>query len=136
MPAERRALRAKAHHLSPCVSIGQQGLTAAVLHEVDVALRAHELIKIRVFSEARDERERFLVEICDALEAAPVQHLGKLLIVWRKAPEPIPAETPPAARRQKRSPATRGKERQSATHGKSNTPVVSSRRRRASARGH
>ena len=45
-PAARRALRAKAHHLRPFVSIGQHGLTPAVLHEIDVNLLAHELIKI------------------------------------------------------------------------------------------
>ena len=53
-PAERRALRARAHHLHAVVTVGQHGLTAAVLREIDVNLRAHELIKVRVFS---DERE-------------------------------------------------------------------------------
>jgi len=54
--AERRALRAKAHHLHAVVAIGQHGLTPSVLHEIDVNLIAHELIKIRVFSDARAER--------------------------------------------------------------------------------
>jgi len=49
-PSQRRALRAKAHHLDPVVTIGHHGLTPAVLHEIDVALLAHELVKIRVFS--------------------------------------------------------------------------------------
>ena len=56
-PAERRALRAKAHHLEPVVIVGQHGLTPAVLHEIDLALAKHELVKVRVFSDARDERE-------------------------------------------------------------------------------
>jgi putative YhbY family RNA-binding protein len=86
-PAERRALRAKAHHLDPVVSVGQHGLTPAVLHEIDVSLKAHELIKIRVFGDERDLREAMLGRICDELDAAPVQHLGKLLVVWRPAPE-------------------------------------------------
>jgi len=90
--AERRALRAKAHALSPVVSIGQQGLTPAVLHEIDVNLLAHELIKIRVFADQRADREALLQRICDELDAAPVQHIGKLLIVWRKA---VRAEDPP-----------------------------------------
>jgi RNA-binding protein len=86
--AQRRAFRARAHALHPVVSIGQHGLTPAVLHEIDVALLAHELIKIRVFSNARDERAALLARICAELAAAPVQHLGKVLIVWRQAPEP------------------------------------------------
>lgn len=98
-PAERRALRAKAHHLHPVVSIGQHGLTGAVLHEIDVALRAHELVKIRVFSDDRTEREVLLARICTELDAASVQQLGKLLIVWRPAPQPVVTEPAPATHR-------------------------------------
>ena len=99
--AQRRALRAKAHHLEPVVSIGQQGLTPAVRNEIDVALRAHELIKIRVHSESRTEREAMLADIVASLACAPVQHLGKLLIVWRENPDkhdaPAPDHAKPAA---------------------------------------
>jgi RNA-binding protein len=84
-PAERRDLRAKAHRLRPVVSVGQHGLTAGVLHEIDVNLLAHELIKVRVFIDARGAREAVLSRICAELEAAPVQHIGKLLVVWRPA---------------------------------------------------
>jgi len=86
------------------VSIGQGGLTPSVLHEIDVSLRAHELVKIRVFAAERDDREAMLARICQALDAAPVQHLGKVLIVWRPAPEPevapAPARPRSAAKRQ------------------------------------
>jgi RNA-binding protein len=88
-PAERRTYRAKAHSLHPVVAIGQHGLTPAVLHEIDVNLLAHELIKIRVFSDERDERETLLARICADLDAAPVQHLGKILTIWRPAPPPV-----------------------------------------------
>src|SRR5215470_20142381 len=91
-PLERRALRAKAHHLHPVVSVGQHGLTAAVLHEIDVSLIAHELIKVRVFSDDRGERETLLEAICAELDAAPVQHIGKLLVVWRPAPPEPPIQ--------------------------------------------
>jgi RNA-binding protein len=105
--ASRRALRAKAHHLHPFVSIGQHGLTPAVLHEIDVNLLAHELIKIRVFGDDRTERERLLAQICAGLDAAAVQHLGKTLTVWRPAPEPeraagTPKSKPAAAARKAR----------------------------------
>lgn len=89
-PAQRRELRARAHSLHPVVAIGNAGLTPTVLHEVDVALKAHELVKVRVHSDDRDQREAHLASICAELAAAPVQHLGKLLIVWRPAPKPEP----------------------------------------------
>ena len=86
--AERRSLRAKAHRLHPVVSVGQQGLTSAVLHEIDVNLLAHELIKVRVFDGDRHARETLFARICAELDAAPVQHIGKLLVLWRPAPPP------------------------------------------------
>jgi putative YhbY family RNA-binding protein len=103
-PAQRRALRAKAHHLHPVVSIGQHGLTPAVLHELDVNLLAHELIKVRVFSDQRDEREAMLQRICAALDATPVQHIGKLRVLWREGPEKPPATVP----RPRKAPPTAG----------------------------
>jgi len=100
-PAERRAFRAQAHSLHPFVTIGQHGLTPAVLHEIDVNLVAHELIKIRVFNDDRGERETLLAQICGDLDAAPVQHLGKILTIWRPAPPPEPE--PATARSDRRS---------------------------------
>jgi len=99
-PPQRRELRAKAHHLHPVVAIGHQGLTEAVLKEIDGALRAHELIKVRVFSDERSERESLAERICAALECAPVQHLGKLLVLWR----PRPPEETAAASPRRQSP--------------------------------
>jgi len=87
-PAERKAHRAAAHHLDPVVMIGGEGLTPAVLKEADLALKAHGLIKLRVFSDDRTEREALLGRLADALQAAPVQHIGKLLVLWR----PVPAK--------------------------------------------
>ena len=83
----RRALRAAAHHLDPVVMIGQHGLTATVLHEIDLALTAHALIKVRVQSDERETREAFLAEICQKMGCESVQHLGKLLVLWRNAGE-------------------------------------------------
>ena len=99
-PTQRRELRARAHPLHPVVAIGHGGLTPAVLHEIDVALKAHELVKVRVHADDRDEREAHLAAICEALAAAPVQHLGKMLIVWRPAPkkEPLARAKKPAKR--------------------------------------
>ncbi|KVG74358.1 YhbY family RNA-binding protein [Burkholderia ubonensis] len=96
-PAERSALRSEAHALKPVVLIGAEGLTDAVLKEIKVHLDAHQLIKIRVFGDERDERIAIYDEICDRLNAAPVQHIGKLLVIWR------PEETAPAPARGRRS---------------------------------
>jgi putative YhbY family RNA-binding protein len=88
-PAERKQKRAEAHHLDPVVMVGAAGLTAAVRQEVETALRAHGLVKVRVGIEARSAREELLTELADALGAAPVQHIGKLLVLWRP---PAPRE--------------------------------------------
>ena len=91
-PAERKEHRAGAHHLSPVVAIGGDGLTPAVTKEIDAALKAHGLIKVRVFSDDRAEREAMLGTLADALDAAPIQHIGKLLVLWRPVPPKEKAE--------------------------------------------
>lgn len=86
-PAQRKDYRAQAHHLNPVVMIGNDGLSTAVMNEADAALKAHGLIKIRVFAEDRSVRENILLRLCDELGAAPIQHIGKLLILWRALPD-------------------------------------------------
>ena len=86
-PAQRKVHRADAHHLNPVVLIGGDGLTPAVQKEVDSALKAHGLIKIRVFNDERAEREAIFLQLTDALNAAPIQHIGKLLVIWRPVEE-------------------------------------------------
>jgi RNA-binding protein len=85
-PAQRREHRAAAHHLDPVVMIGNDGLTTAVQKEVDAALNAHGLIKIRVLSGERADRDAMALQLCEALAAAAVQHIGKLLVLWRPMP--------------------------------------------------
>ena len=85
-PAERKAHRAEAHHQDPVVMIGSDGLTPSVIKEADAALRAHALIKIRVLVGERDAREAMLQQLADTLNAAPIQHIGKLLVLWRPKP--------------------------------------------------
>jgi putative YhbY family RNA-binding protein len=84
--AQRREHRAASHHLDPVVAIGAEGLTGAVRKEIDAALTAHGLIKVRVFNDDRPARERLLAELADSLNAAAVQHIGKLLVLWRPTP--------------------------------------------------
>ena len=91
-PAERKVFRAEAHHLDPVVMIGGDGLTAAVLKETEASLNAHGLIKIRVLGDDRTAREAIYQSLADQLNAAPIQHIGKLLVLWR--PQPAKERTP------------------------------------------
>lgn len=84
---QRRELRAQAHALNPVVSISENGLTESVMKEIDTCLKAHGLIKIRVYGDDREVREQYLEQICSELGAASVQKIGKLLIVYRPLPE-------------------------------------------------
>ena len=106
-PAQRRTLRARAHELSPVVSIAQKGLTASVLQEIERCLAAHELVKIRVFDAEREAREALLAEICAELGAAPVQHIGKLLVIWREQPAAATTAVKPAPKRRAASRLTK-----------------------------
>lgn len=85
---QRKYLKAQAHALKPVVMIGSQGLSEAVIKEAERAIAAHELIKIRVLGDERDAREAYLAQLCEALNAAPVQHIGKLLLIYRPALKP------------------------------------------------
>lgn len=87
-PEQRRFLRAQAHHLNPVVMIGDAGLSESVLKEIERSLASHELIKIKAHQGDKEARDALLEEICTRLEAASVQHIGKILVAYK------PAETP------------------------------------------
>ncbi|WP_395407291.1 ribosome assembly RNA-binding protein YhbY [Pseudoduganella sp. UC29_106] len=86
-PVERSALRAEAHGLKPIVLVGEAGLTPAVMKEIELGLDAHGLIKVRVFGDDREARIEMYETICAQLDAAPVQHIGKLLVLYRPKKE-------------------------------------------------
>ena len=88
-PVERAALRAEAHGLNPVVMIGADGLTEAVMKEISSSLDAHGLIKVRVFGDDREERVAIYERISEELDAAPVQHIGKLLVLYRPKKESV-----------------------------------------------
>ena len=131
-PTERRALRANAHHLDPVVTVGQHGLTAPVIHEIDLALTKHELVKVRVFGDDRAAREGMLAQVCADLDCAAVQHLGKIFVLWRPNPEkkkPAPAQ--PARAKPRKDHFTRGLTKKAGPR----TPVDPVRERRRTAQG-
>jgi putative YhbY family RNA-binding protein len=106
-PTQRRALRAAAHHLNPVVSISQKGLTPSVLAEIDRCLKAHELIKLRLYGIEREVREALFLEIRTALGCAEVQHIGNLLVLWRENPKDTAVEMSAPATRRKSAPVTK-----------------------------
>jgi putative YhbY family RNA-binding protein len=88
--SRRRELKARAHSLDPVVLIGEAGLSPAVLAEIDRALKNHELIKIRVNGTDRPGREAILEEICTHTAAQAVQHIGKILVIFRENSDSAP----------------------------------------------
>lgn len=106
---ERSELRSAAHPLSPVVLIGDNGLTDAVLKEIDRALTSHGLIKVRAGGSDRNEREAMLATICETLSCAAVHHLGKMLILFRPLAGNVaaaPDEDPTPVRRKPSEPHT------------------------------
>ena len=104
-PKERQALKAQAHALRPVVLLGAAGLTPAVIKEIDRALTAHELIKVRVPGDDRAEREAMWASLADSLSAARVQAIGKLLVLYRPAPEDDTGSEQATERRKPRNEA-------------------------------
>ena len=80
---QRQYLKGLAHNLEPVVIVGDKGLTDLVIKEIEVNLVAHELIKIRIFGDDRELRAKFASEVCSRTNAHFVQHIGKLLVIYR-----------------------------------------------------
>jgi putative YhbY family RNA-binding protein len=114
--ARRSELRAQAHGLAPVVIIGDKGLSPSVVAEIDRALKAHELVKVKAATDDREARAAWMAQLCEALQAQPVQSIGKILVLWREnpdkakkkeanakpAPKTDPRKKPKASSRQKK----------------------------------
>jgi len=87
--AQRQYLKSLAHTRQPVVMIGNNGLSASVLKEIELALNAHELIKIKAASNELETRRTWLAEICAGTGASPVQQIGKILVIYRAASKPV-----------------------------------------------
>ncbi|HDV6634161.1 TPA: ribosome assembly RNA-binding protein YhbY [Legionella pneumophila] len=83
----KQSLKAKAHHLKPVVLLGAKGLTEAILAETNVALLAHELIKVKINGAEKEDRIQMAEELCEQLDAQLVQMIGKTLVLYRKNKE-------------------------------------------------
>ena len=86
-PRERVSLKGRAHALEPLVHVGQAGLTDAVVRETERALAAHELIKVKVGAADRVARAQVCEALCARTDAALVQNVGKVFVLWRPRDE-------------------------------------------------
>ncbi len=84
---ERSQLKARAHALEPVVQVGNAGLSDSLVSEIDRALTAHGLIKVKLAGADRDERMALADAICVRTDAASVQRVGKVVVLWRPKPE-------------------------------------------------
>ena len=91
----RKHLKALAHHRKPVVSVGNAGITASVLREIEQALEYHELLKVRLPGVERGKRTELLRQICETTGAEAVQEIGRVAVIYRRAKKPrivLPAE--------------------------------------------
>lgn len=86
---QRKRLRAAAHHLNPVAIVGQNGLNEAVLNEIDRNLEVHELIKVRLRVEEREDFEAMINPIIEHTGAELVQIIGRLAILYREKDEDL-----------------------------------------------
>jgi len=86
-PSQRRYLRGLAHPLKPVLLLGGKGVTPSVLAELEHALDDHELIKIKLAGEDREERSSSLTQLLDASGAENVQRIGHVAVLYRRNEE-------------------------------------------------
>jgi RNA-binding protein len=78
-------LREKAHHLNPVIMVGANGITDGLLEELDATLEHHELIKIRVRAEDRDDKKEIMAKLCKLPKVTKVHVIGHILVLYRPA---------------------------------------------------
>ncbi|MDH5469275.1 MAG: YhbY family RNA-binding protein [Gammaproteobacteria bacterium] len=81
----RRELRTRGHTLKPVVSIGNAGLSPAVMREIELSLAHHELMKIKITGGEREQRSDMIAQICAKLGAELVQSIGHIALIYRPA---------------------------------------------------
>jgi RNA-binding protein len=84
---QKQHLKGLAHNLKPVVLMGSNGLTEAVIAEIEIALNHHELIKIKVATEDRETKILIVDAIIRETKAEKVQVIGKTLVLYRQSEE-------------------------------------------------
>lgn len=81
---DKQSLKARAHHLNPVIIIGSKGLTSAVLDETNIALEAHELIKVKINGADKEEKLNIATSLSESLSAEFIQLIGNIAIFYRE----------------------------------------------------
>jgi len=84
---QRRFLRSRAHRLHPVIQVGPRGVTEAICQELEQALLAHELVKLKIVVDEREQRDAYVSELCAAGHAQLVQQIGNVVVLYRAYPE-------------------------------------------------
>ena len=82
-------LRARAHELKPIVTVGNAGLTDAVLNEIESSIEHHELMKVRLNASTRDDRNAMINKVCESIHAHLVNSIGHVAVFYRPASNPV-----------------------------------------------
>lgn len=112
---ERLRLRSEAHHAAPAVLVGAAGLSEAVVREIDRALAAHGLVKVKAPAGLREEREQMHLDLAQRLQAARIQMIGRLMVLYRPLPQPAAPPSKPAGRKKPALPKKQAGARQPAS---------------------
>ena len=80
---QKLAFKSQGHHLKVVVTVGAAGLTDGVMAELELSLNHHELMKIKVAADDRDERRSLIQEICSRLDAELIQSIGHTAVIYR-----------------------------------------------------
>jgi RNA-binding protein len=83
--AQKRYLRGLAHDLKPVVMVGAKGVGASLLAELDQALELHELVKVKVAAEDREQRDAWIAELVEGSQAALVARIGHVAVLYRRS---------------------------------------------------
>jgi RNA-binding protein len=85
--AQRKRLRGLGHTRHVLVAVGAAGLTDAVMAELDQALRAHQLVKLRIRGDDREARDADIARVCSKMRAELVQRVGHVALLYRRNPD-------------------------------------------------
>ena len=86
-PKQKNNLKAQAHHLTPQIQIGKNGVTPQQVTQIKKALNDHELIKIK-FNAHKKQKTELTTEITEKTESEQIDLIGNTLIIYKKQPDP------------------------------------------------
>lgn len=132
---QRRALRAHAHHIAPVVQIGHEGATDSVITQIDEALAAHELIKVKVGADVTTEKDAFAGTLAERTRSEVAQIIGHMVVLYRRKPRAPKVEIPTrkGEARRARPAGSKGRKPRKKTHVRKKTTAERGRKKRGRA---